>query len=76
MGLVALIKVKNFPRRMYAEQAQQVLERDGIPSVIQSPDVGIMGTTGAWVVQGADLYVPEEFAARAHQLINAIFDGM
>ncbi|MFZ5898186.1 MAG: hypothetical protein ACOYU7_03225 [Bacillota bacterium] len=72
---MSLVKVKNFPSRMFAEQAREMLEREGIPAVIKSPDAGILGTTGSWVVQGADLYVPEEFAERAYELVTVIFDG-
>lgn len=53
-----MVKVKNFPNRIIAEQAQQSLEAEGIPSIIQSPDVGIFGTGGVSFLPGADLYVP------------------
>jgi len=62
-----LLKLKNFPSRIFAEQAQQILECEGIPSVIFSPDVGITGTAGAAIPQGVDLYVPAEFAERAYE---------
>lgn len=71
-----LVKVKNFPSRMFAEQARQILQDEGIPAVILSPDVGITGTTGSRVVQGADLYVPEQFASKARELVTALFDGI
>jgi hypothetical protein len=73
---MSLSKVKNFPNRMFAEQAQQILEREGIPSVILSPDVGITGTSGAVIPQGVDLYVPEELAEKARQLVWALFNGI
>lgn len=71
-----LVKLKNFPSRIFAEQALQILEREGIPLVIFSPDVGITGSSGAIISQGVDLYVPEEFAERAYDLVFAFFDGM
>ncbi|MDI6709856.1 MAG: DUF2007 domain-containing protein [Thermoanaerobacterales bacterium] len=71
-----LVKVKNFPSRMFAEQAEQILKGEGIPAVIVSPDTGITGTTGSRVVQGADLYVPEQFAERAKELVTALFNGI
>ncbi|MEW6573809.1 MAG: DUF2007 domain-containing protein [Bacillota bacterium] len=71
-----LVKLKNFPSRIFAEQAQQILEREGIPSVIFSADVGITGTPGAVIPQGVDLYVPEEHAEQAYNLVFALFDGI
>uniref|UniRef100_A0A7C1F3F9 DUF2007 domain-containing protein n=1 Tax=Ammonifex degensii TaxID=42838 RepID=A0A7C1F3F9_9THEO len=73
---MALVKVKNFPGRIFAEQAQQLLEREGIPSVVKSPDAGVFGSTGTVLPQGADLYVPEEFAEKAREVVLALFDGI
>jgi hypothetical protein len=74
---VKLIKIKNFPNRAYAEHAKQQLEQEDIPSVIQSPDMGILGAGGTGgLPQGADLYVPDEYADRAHQILIALFDGI
>jgi len=42
-----LVKVKNFPDRMYAERARQSLDAEGIPSIIQSIDIGFLGAGGA-----------------------------
>jgi putative protein kinase ArgK-like GTPase of G3E family len=71
-----LVKIKNFPHRMFAEQAQQALADEGIPSVASSPDIGITGTPGALVPQGVDLFVPEEYAEKARSVIFALFDGI
>ncbi|HEX9006118.1 MAG TPA: DUF2007 domain-containing protein [Bacteroidota bacterium] len=69
--------VKNFPDRLYAERAQQTLEEEGIPSVIQSPDAGILGAGAtAGLPQGADLYVEEEFYVQAREILNELFDGI
>ncbi len=74
---MALVRVKNFPDRLYAERARQSLEEDGIHSIIQSPDQGILGAgSAAGLPQGADLYVEEEDAARARELLNELFDGV
>ncbi len=68
---------KNFPDRLFAERAQQTLEDEGIPSVIQSPDAGILGAgAAAGLPQGADLYVEEEFYSQAHEILNELFDGI
>jgi hypothetical protein len=72
-----LVKIKNFPDRMYAERARQSLDAEGIPSIIQSVDAGFLGAGGALgLPQGADLYVPSEFRGRAAELINDLFDGI
>jgi len=72
-----IVKVKNFPDRMYAERARQTLDVEGIPSIIQSLDAGILGAGGAvGLPQGADLYVPGEYAERARELLNDVFDGI
>jgi hypothetical protein len=72
-----MVKVKNFPDRIFAEQAQQTLEREGIPSMLQSPDIGILGAGGSSSLpQGVDLFVSEEFAEKARQILTALFDGI
>jgi hypothetical protein len=75
---MAFVKIKNFPSRMMAEEAQQNLEQEGIPSLIQSPDMGIIGGGGgaSGLPQGADLYVPEERKEEALPLILSIFNGL
>ena len=72
-----LVKVKNFPDRMYAERARQSLDAEGIPSIIQSVDVGFLGAGGAMgLPQGADLYVPRDYEGRAREILNELFDGI
>lgn len=74
---MALVRIKNFPDRMYAERAQQTLENEGIPSVVQSVETGILGAGGAaGFPQGADLYVEEEHAEEARQLLSELFNGV
>ena len=72
-----LVKVKNFPDRMYAERARQSLDAEGNPSIIQSIDIGFLGAGGALgLPQGADVYVPVEFAERAREILSDLFDGV
>jgi hypothetical protein len=74
---MALVKVKNFPDRMYAERAQQTLNEEGIASIVQAPDAGILGAGGvAGLPQGADLYVEEEDAEEARRMLSELFDGV
>ena len=64
---MTLALVKNFTNRMYAEQAQHLLEREGIQSIIQSPDIGLLGTGGLFL--GADLLVAQDDVAKAQQIL-------
>ncbi len=74
---MALVRVKNFPDRMYAERAQQTLADEGIASILQSPDIGILGAGSAVSLPGGvDLYVEEKDAARAGEILNVLFDGV
>lgn len=68
--------VKNFPNRAFAEQAKEVLERNNIVCVLKSPDLGILGTTSSSTLNGVDLYVEEADFERAHELLNALFNGI
>lgn len=70
---MGLVLVKNFPDRLYAERAQQTLEADGIGSVLQSLDEGIVGSAP---LQGVDLLVEQEDLEEARELLNAVFDGI
>ncbi|HXX62544.1 MAG TPA: DUF2007 domain-containing protein [Bacteroidota bacterium] len=72
-----LVKVKNFPDRLYAERARQSLDMEGIPALIQSVDVGILGAGGVvGFPQGVDLLVPAEYAERALEILSDLFDGV
>ena len=72
-----LVKVKNFPDRLYAERARQSLDQEGIPALIQSIDVGILGAGGVvGFPQGVDLLVPGEYAERARELLSDLFNGV
>jgi hypothetical protein len=66
-----LVKVKYFPSRMIAEMASETLEHEGIPSgVVEAP--GWPLPQGADSL-GADLYVDAEDAARAQEIMSALF---
>lgn len=71
-----MVKIKNFPNRVFAEQAQQSLEAEGIPSMLQSSDIGMFGPGIGTTPQGVDLYVPEQFAEKALKILTALFDGI
>ncbi len=74
---MALVKIKNFPNRTYAERAKQTLDHEGIICIIQSADSGILGAGGsAGLPQGADIYVAEEDAPQAREVLESLFDGI
>ncbi len=74
---MSMVKVKNFPNRIFAEQAQQSLDKEGIPSMLQSPDMGILGAgSSGSLPQGVDLYVDEEYAEKAQQILTTLFDSI
>jgi len=68
-----LVKVKNFPDRMTAEQAQMRLKEEGIECLIQSSTVGMTGSFGAVLPQGADLYVEEDVVDKARTVLEDLF---
>lgn len=65
-----LVKVKNFPDRMSAEQAQLRLKEEGIESLIQSQAVGMFGSFGVGTPVGVDLYVREEQEQQARTVLD------
>ncbi|MGH2567696.1 MAG: putative signal transducing protein [Bacteroidota bacterium] len=71
-----LVKVKNFADRMTAEQAQQRLKEEGIECLIQSSTVGMLGSFGAVLPQGADIYVREEEAEKTRKILDDLFGNI
>lgn len=71
-----IILVKNFPNRIFAEQAKEILDRNAIPCVLKSPDVGILGTASSSLSIGVNLYVEQGFETKARELIDALYDGI
>jgi len=76
-----LILIKNFPNRLTAEMAQQLLDAEEIPSIIKAPDYGFAGAAAGGGLDifsgnGADLYVDEEFAERAEEIVREQYDGI
>jgi hypothetical protein len=76
-----LILIKNFPNRLFAEMAQQTLDAEGIASIAKAPDYGIIGSgvgggNDIFMGQGVDLYVSEEDAQRAEEIVRTEYDGI
>jgi len=72
------VKIRSLPGRLYAEQMQDILKQEGIPSLLKGDDVGIFGPgagSGSSVL-GIMLWVPEEFSLRAKELVVAYLNGI
>jgi len=72
------VRVRLLPGRVYAEQMQDILAQEGIPSMLQSDDVGVCGPGGGAGsnVLGVYLCVPGRFEARAREIVEAYLDGL
>ncbi len=73
---MGMVFIKNFPSRLFAEQAAQSLEEAGIPSIITAKDYGIAGSGSNMNLEGVDLYVDEENEKEAREMLSALYDGM
>jgi hypothetical protein len=72
------VKIRSLPGRLYAEQMQDILKQEGVPSLLKGDDVGIFGPgagSGSSVLE-ITLWVPEEFSSRARELVEAYLDGI
>jgi hypothetical protein len=69
-------KVKNFPARSLAEQAKDILEKEGIPAMIKGEDIGMFGPGIASTALGVNLLVPEEYYEKAFELIDSLYNGI
>jgi hypothetical protein len=71
-------KVRVLPSRLYGEQMKDILEQEGIPSMLKGEDVGVFGPGAGYgtSVLGVTLWVPEEFRDRARELVEAYLDGL
>lgn len=73
---MGMVFIKNFPNRLFAEQAAQSLEQAGIPCVITTKDYGITGSGSNMNLEGVDLHVDEEDAEEAREMLSALYDGI
>jgi hypothetical protein len=73
------VEVKNFPSRLFAEQAKEILGNNGIISIIKGEDIGIVGPGvgyGTSWPHGISLWVLEDDYEDAKNLIETFFDNM
>lgn len=71
-----LVEVKNFPGRLLAEQARDILEKEGIESLLRGEDVGMFGPEVPFSPQGVSLLVLEKDYEYAKELMESLFDGI
>jgi len=71
-----MVLIKNFPNRLFADQAKAILAENSISCVLKSADIGILGTASSGAVQGVNLYVPEKDRQKAYELLNALYNGI
>lgn len=65
------IPIASFGSRLEAETFGNVLQENGLMSIVKSDDLGIGGGAGGSF--GATLWVPEELAPRARRLLPCMF---
>ena len=69
------IPFRSFPSRLYAEMLQKALEKEGIPSLIKSNDIGIMlGSYSTISPVEVMLWVAEEGFEKAEKIANEMLD--
>ncbi|MBI3195246.1 MAG: DUF2007 domain-containing protein [Ignavibacteriae bacterium] len=71
-----MVKIRNVADQFNAEWAKEILEKDNIPVMLKS--LGTVSTHGGNFLQmgyGIDLYVPEELAEQAEQILKVHFGG-
>ena len=67
----SLVLVKNFPNRALAEAAQEILQSNGIESILQGSDLA-----GTGMPQGFDLFAKASDAENATGLLESLYDGI
>ena len=73
---VKLVLLRSLPSRLYAEMVKEYLEKEGIYSIIQSEDVGILGTGGYITnpIGRTSIWVPEDKVKRCNEVADQMLD--
>jgi len=72
---IKYIPFRSFPSRLYAEMLQEALQKEGIPSLIKSDDVGIMlGSYSTISPVEVMVWVPEEDFERCEKIADEMLD--
>ena len=72
---IRYIPFRSFPSRLYAEMLQKALEKEGIPSIIKSDDVGIMlGSYSTISPVEVMVWVPEEDFEKCEKIADEMLN--
>jgi hypothetical protein len=72
---IKYIPFRSFPSRLYAEMLQKALEKEGIPSLIKSDDIGIMlGSYSTISPVEVMVWVPEEDLEKCEEIADQMLD--
>lgn len=67
----SIVRVKNFPSRMFAEAGRAFLQTNNIEAILQGSDFA-----GTGMAQGFDLYVQAKDVETARKLLERLYDGI
>ena len=77
-GRTKWVKIRTLPSRLYGDQVRDILEAEGIPSLLKGDDIGVFGPGAGYgsSILGITVWVPEDKQDRARELIEAYLDGV
>lgn len=72
---IRYIPFRSFPSRLYAEMLKNALQKEGIPSLIKSDDIGIMlGSYSTISPVEVMVWVPEEDFERCEKIADEMLN--
>jgi len=72
---IKYIPFRSYPSRLYAEMLKKALEKEGIPSLIKSDDIGIMlGSYSTISPVEVMVWVPEKDFKRCEEIADEMLD--
>lgn len=72
---IKYIPFRSYPSRLYAEMLREALEKEGIPSLIKSNDIGIMlGSYSTISPVEVMVWVPEKDLKRCKKIADEMLD--
>ncbi len=66
------VPIAQFNTRLEAETIAHALDQYGIPFLVKSEDVGMVGSGGGMTTLGASLWVPAEQVEEVAELLNCV----
>ena len=72
---IRYIPFRSFPSRLYAEMLQNALQKEGIPSLIKSDDIGIMlGSYSTISPVEVMVWVPDEDFEKSEKIADEMLN--